>query len=498
MPTGLQTYRILNRMIDRTYQDVLISQARLKLREIQARLDAQGVKRKPRLMVQLPCGGGKTVVFAKIAKAALEKGGTVAFLAHRGFLMGQTAGTFESFGIKHSYLAAGKPLNPKSKCHVGMIGSMKTRQGKIKPPSICGIDEGHHGVAKSWKAVVEAWPDTTFIFLSATPGARTDGVGLEELCDDIVCGPQVSELIALGALSGYRWLQGTPAPELLAMRLSKADSLEKQAEVLDKPVIIGDIVGTYKKHAMGKKAIYFAPNIKMSRDIAAAFCAAGIPFAHADQETPEHERRRIARAIARGELLGFSNVSIAGEGYDLSAQAGTDVTIEVVGLCRRTESLPLLIQMAMRCMRAKAEPGLILDHVANYDRHQWLPDDEIVWTLAGAERKPKTSPDIKCPGCHATLSASVHICPHCGCSADDEREAIERKRAEMEIIEGELLEVRRREEAEAAALEAAQKLDKRREEWQCKTLEDWRALAARRGLKPGWAWYRYNNQKRRA
>lgn len=486
-------------MIDRGYQDALISAARIKLREIQARLDAQGIKRKPRLMVQLPCGGGKTVVFAKIAKAALEKGGTVAFLAHRGFLMSQTAGTFEGFNIRHSYLAAGKPLNPRAKCHVGMIGSMKTRQGKIKPPSICGVDEGHHGVAKSWKAVVEAWPDTTFIFLSATPGARTDGVGLEELCDDIVCGPQVGELIQLGALSGYRWLQGTPAPELLAMRLSKADSLEKQAEVLDKPVIIGDIVGTYRKHAMGKKAIYFAPNIKMSKDIAAAFCAAGIPFAHADQETPEHERRRIARAIAKGTLMGFSNVSIAGEGYDLSAQAGQDVTIEVVGLCRRTESLPLLIQMAMRCMRAKPYPGLILDHVANYERHGWLPDDDITWTLSGAERKPKLAADVRCPGCHAILAASVHTCPHCGASADDEREAVARKRVEMEVIEGELLEVTRQREQEQAAQEAAEKLAQKREEWQCKTLEDWQALAARRGLKKGWAWYRYQaQQKRRA
>lgn len=484
--------------INRDYQDALISEARVKLREIQTRLTAKGIKRKPRLMVQLPCGGGKTVLAAKMAKSALDKGGRVAFLAHRGFLMSQTAGTFASFGIRHSYLAAGKPLNPKAKAHVGMIGSMKSRQSKVEPPNVCWIDEGHHGVAKSWKAVVEAWPDTTFIFLSATPGARTDGIGLEELCDDIVCGPQVAELIGLGALSNYRWLQGTPAPELLAMRLSQADSLEKQAEILDTPVIIGDIVGSYKKHAMGKKAIYFAPNIKMSKDIAAAFTAAGIPFAHADQETPEHERRRIARAIARGELYGFSNVSIAGEGYDLSAQAGTDVTIEVVGLCRRTESLPLLIQMAMRCMRAKPEAGLILDHVANYDRHGWLPDDDITWTLAGAERKPKVAADVRCPGCHAMLSASVSLCPHCGCSADDEREAVARKRAEMEVIEGQMLEVKRAAEAESAAQEAAEKLDRRKEEWQCKTIEDWRALAARRGLKPGWAWYRYNNQKRRA
>jgi DNA repair protein RadD len=487
-------------MQPRDYQSQLMDDARLKLRDIAASLEAKGVKRKPRLMIQSGCGSGKTALSGFITANAIAKGRRVGFLVHRNFLIEQTSKTYAAMGIRHSYLAAGKPLNPRSKVHLGMIGSMKARMDKIQAPDICFIDEAHRAVASTYRKVIEAWPNTTFIYLSATPGSRMDGVGLNEVSDDIVCGPSNAELIAMGALSGYRWLEGRPIGELDALKKIAGEySAGQQEAILDKPAIFGDVVGTYRKQAMGKRAVYFAPTVKMSEDLAAAFCSAGIPFAHMDAATPDWKRKAIARDIASGKLFGFCNVAIATEGFDLSAQAGVDVTIEVAGLVRRTASLPLLIQMSMRAMRAKPTPGIILDHCANHSLHGgFLPDDDITWSLSGAERKPKLTPDVRCPGCHAMLSASVHVCPHCGCSADDEREMIARKRAEMEVIEGELLEVRRAQEQEAAALEAAQKLAKKREEWQCKTLEDWRALAARRGLKPGWAWYRYNNQKRRA
>lgn len=473
-------------MHPRPYQQKLIDDARLKLREITLRLRAEGIERKPRLMVQSGCGSGKTALSAFIARSALDNGGTVAFLAHRNFLIDQTSKTYARLNIQHSYLAAGKPLNPRGKVHLGMIGSMRSRQGKIKPPSVCFVDEAHHAVARSYKDVIEAWPETTFICLSATPGARTDGKGLNEICDDIVCGPSNRELISIGALSDYRWYQGTPPAELMALKLSGSDSADKQAEILDKPMIIGDVVGTYRQKAMGKKAVYFAPNVKMSMDLAQAFTDAGLPFAHMDKDTESWKRKVIARDIAAGRLLGFTNVAIATEGFDLAAQAGTDVTIEVAGLVRRTQSLPLLIQMAMRAMRAKPTPGVILDHCGNYDMHQWLPDDDIEWTLDGAVRKPREARPLQCPHCLATDYPEGNTCRHCGGNMSDRMDA-ERKRVEMEVIEGQMLEVRREQEAQQAAIAAAQAHEKKVDRWKCKTEDDWVAYAVKYGIKsPKW------------
>lgn len=473
-------------MLPRPYQLSLMDAARVKLRSISIDLASRGIARKPRLMVQLGCGGGKTAFSGFITQGVLEKGGSVAFLCHRDFLLFQTSQTYKEMGIRHSFLAAGKPLNPYHKCHVGMIGSMKSRQSKIKPPTICFIDEGHHGVARTWKAVVEAWPQTTFIFLSATPGARSDGVGLGELCDDIICGPGNGELIAMGALSGYQWYQGRPPQELIALKLSASDSVSAQAEILDKPVIIGDVVGTYKQKALGKKAVYFAPTVKMSMDLADAFNAAGIPWSHMDADTEDWKRKAVARDIAAGKLLGFSNVAIATEGFDLSAQAGMPVTIEVAGLVRKTQSLPLLVQMSMRAMRAKPTQGLIFDHCGNYDHHGWLPDDDIEWTLEGAVRRPRESRPVQCPHCLATGYPDGSRCTSCG---GDVREQVraEAKRREMEVIEGEMIEVRRREEAEAAANQAALAHQKKLDKWKCKSEDEYYAYAVKYGVKsPRW------------
>lgn len=420
---------------------------------------------------------------AMMAKGALDKDGRVAFLCHRDYLLYQTANTYAGQGIKHSYLAAGKPLNPRAKTHIGMIGSLKSRQHKITPPNIAFSDEAHHGVARTWREAIEKWPDTTFIGLSATPGARTDGVGLDEIYDDIVCGPSVAELIALGALSDYRWFQGRPPAELVALKLSGSDSADKQAEILDKPVIIGDMVGNYRQKALGKKAVYFAPNVKMSMDLAEAFTAAGLPFQHIDKDTPDWKRKSVARAIAKGELLGFTNVAIAGEGFDLAAQAGMDVTIEVTGLCRKTQSLPLLIQMAMRCMRAKDEPGLIFDHCDNYSSHQWLPDDDIEWTLTGAIRKPKDTKPVQCPHCLATGYPQSGLCGNCGQSVTETVAALA-ARAQMEIVEGELAEVARQEH-EAAKMAAV--MDRKRTIASLNRREEIIAYGRQMGYKDGWA-----------
>jgi superfamily II DNA or RNA helicase len=364
-----------------------------------------------------------------------------------------------------------------------MVGSLKSRQHKITPPTLAFSDEAHHGVAATWKEAIEKWSDTTFIGLSATPGARTDGKGLDEIYDGIVCGPSVAELIALGALSDYRWFQGRPPAELAALKLSGSDSADKQAEIMDKPVIIGDMVGNYRQKALGKKAVYFAPNIKMSEDLAAAFTAAGMPFQHIDKSTPDWQRKAVARAIAKGELLGFTNVAIAGEGFDLAAQAGMDVTIEVTGLCRKTQSLPLLIQMAMRCMRAKAEPGLIFDHCDNYSLHQWLPDDDIEWTLQGAIRKPKEAKPVQCPHCLATGYPDGGCCRNCGGNVS-ETVAAAAARAQMEVIEGELAEVAR---AEHEAAKAAAAMDRKRAIASLNRAEEIIAYGKSRGYKDGWA-----------
>lgn len=415
---------------------------------------------------------------ALIAKSCVDRGGRVAFLAHRDFLVTQTSQTFERINIDHSFLAAGRWFNPWPSAHIGMIQSMKSRMAKVQPPTICFIDEASHCVASTWKAVIEAWPNTTFILLTATPSFRTDGKGLEELADDMVHGPTEAELIKRGALSDFVWFRAD-APDLSGIKLNKSDSLSAQADEFSRAVIVGNIVDTYRKKAMGTRAIYFAPNIDTSKKYAAAFCLAGIPAVHIDADSTDHERTSAARGMADGSIKVMTNVGIASYGYDLGAMAGADVTIETVGLCRLTSSFPLLVQMSMRAMRAKPYPGIILDHAGNYDKHGWLPDDDVEWSLKGEAKREKAK-TFECQNCGALNSRETLVCKSCGTPYT----APERgtgKQAEIEHVDGDLIAIQR---AEHEAKKRAERI----EQGQARTLEELIAIGRKRNFKFAEQW----------
>lgn len=470
----------------RPYQDKIINDAREKLRVLSGTVR----HRKPRLIMQLSPGGGKTFTAATMAKSALDKGGTVVFLCHRDFLMEQTSETFNDLGIDHSFLAAGKWLNPWKKCHIGMIGSMKTRQSRIKAPTLAFIDECHHIVAKTWQSIIDAWPDTTFIGLSGTPSMRSDGIGLSAIADDIVHGPSVRELIDMGALSEYEYYAPTE-PDLSKVHTRMGEYVQGEVDVeMSKSVIIGDIVQSYKKHANGTLAVYFAPSVETSRRYAMAFNDAGIPASHIDANTPKHERKQIILDAASGKIKVLCNYSILCEGFDLGAIA-PGITVETVGLCRPTKSFPLLVQMAMRSMRAKSHPGIILDHAGSYKEHNWLPDDDIEWDISGSPRERPTIGIIQCQGCGAALKRGSLSCGHCGSVNEPLSIRGEQTRNSLQHVDGELAIISR----EEAAIKKAEAIAERKsEQGQARTYEELVELAKRRGYKNprGWAKHIYS------
>ena len=474
----------------RWYQEKIIQDARDELK----RLSQVVTHRKPRIVVRMPAGSGKTLTAAAMAKGTIEKGGSVVFLAHRDFLVEQTSETFKRLGIDHSFLAAGKWLNPWSKCHVGMVQSMKSRIGRIKPPSVCFIDESHHTPSKTWNDIVDAWPGTTFIMLTATPSFRLDGKGMDIVADSIVHGPEIRQLIDEGALSDYRYFSPTKLDtSKFHTKMKEYVTHEVDAE-MSKRAIIGDIVESYKKYANNTLAVYFAPTVDTSRKYAEAFNAAGIKAEHMDANTPSNERKQIAKRLSTRETLVMCNVGLATEGYDLAAQAGADVTIETVGLCRPTQSFPLIVQMAMRAMRAKPYPGIILDHANCYNDHNWLPDDEVEWTIESKARDKKTQGIIHCKGCGAALKRGTEICVDCGtltkASVGEFKE-----RAGVSHIDGELAEITRQAaEAERQRLI----LDNKKDQGRARTLEELVELGKKRGYKnpTGWARNIFNARRR--
>lgn len=445
--------------------------------------------RNPSVLCVAPTGSGKTILAAFMLGTARTRGRTAWFIAHRDFLLDQTAQTFDNVGIPYGFIAAGRPFNPAHQVQIVSIGTASRRLDRLTAPDIIIWDEAHHIAAAGYRKIYQWASRSRHVGLSATP-ARLDGKGLNEFFAEMVNGPSVATLIREGHLSQYRAFAPS-APDISAVHTVAGDyNRGELTGVMDDGQIIGDMVRHYRERANGLRAIYFAVGIDHSKHIAGIFSASGIAAQHLDGTSSSAERRAAAIAFADGRLKVLSNVDLFGEGYDLAAQAGCEVSVECVGLARPTKSLALHLQQIGRALRPKANPAIILDHAGNLLRHG-LPDDDRTWSLRGIDQRRAASREgpavTQCGKCFGVHRAGLMACPYCG-------QARTLEAREVEEVAGELVEVKPWNKwdgvnPDAAASQAARRERERQEQFEATTTAELIQIARRRGYRnPGfWA-----------
>lgn len=421
------------------------------------------------VLFNLPTGGGKTVTASIIVHGAAAKGKVVWWLCHRRELVQQASGTFYELGIPHGTVRAGHVSDRNALVQVGSIQSVGNRVDDLPAPDLIVFDEAHHIGAVSWDALFHAFPKARILGLTATPW-RLDGQGLGRWFDEMVIGPTVADLIEAGALSPYR-LFAPSAPDLSGVGVTGGDYKRNAlSAAMNKPQIVGDAIGHYRRLCNGKRAVAFAAGVENSREIAAQFRAAGIPAEHVDGAMSADERDAAVARFKAGETLVLSNADLFGEGFDVPA-------IEAAILLRPTKSLSLYLQQVGRALRpcpGKTE-AIILDHAGNSAQPGFgLPDDEREWSLEDREKRKKGEASEvsirQCEQCFFVYRPAPK-CPQCG-------HAPVVKAREIEVVEGTLAEVVRSEVRAITAQTNPREIN---------TLEGLRTLARLRGYKRGWA-----------
>lgn len=443
----------------------------------------QSMRSNKRVLFQAPTGAGKTALASFMAGESAAKRRSCWFICHRAELVLQTSLTFRKFGINHGFIAAGYPQNLSAGVQICSIDTLKNRLNVLQPPALAIIDECHHAGAAGWARVVQWLTDggAFVIGLSATP-KRLDGTGLDEHFDDLILGPAVRWLMDNGHLSDYRMFC-PDVPDMRGVRKQMGDYAKGvTAEKMDKPKLTGNIIAHWEKYGRGMKTVGFAVNVAHSHHLTDAFNQAGYRFAHLDGGTDKAERKRIIQAYAHDQLDGIFNVGLFGEGFDLSAIAQTDVTIDVLIDAAPTQSLSAVLQRDGRVLRPRpGKTAVILDHAGNALRHGF-PDDEREWTLTGDDNGTKSSgadgppPPVICKGCFNAIRRPLPPkCPHC-------QKELQAEAKEIEVAEGELREM------DDKAKESLRKQMKREED-ACKDLGAMTALGAKRGMPNpgGWA-----------
>lgn len=429
------------------------------------------------VLLQAATGSGKSVMAAHLIKRSMGKGNRIWFMVPRRELMRQMSETFNDYGIKHSFIAAGEDYNPTATVYIVSLATVARRLDKIiLPPTRLIPDECHFG-SNGLDSVI-TWAQSKgalTLGLSATPN-RSDSKGLGKWFETMVCGPSIKWLIENKRLARYRAFAPSHI-DLSGIKVTAGDynqgQLQKRME--SDRVLIGNAVDHYKKYAMGKLGVTFAVGVHHSKMLAQAYRDAGIPAAHMDGDTPDDERRRIARAFAKREILQLCNSDLLTFGYDLSSASGIKgVVIECMTDCKPTKSLPLQMQKWGRVLRYSDEPHLIFDHANNVEEHG-MPDDEREWTLedkpkanrkGASERNVEVKMCDRCYYCHKPAPS----CPNCGHVYPIEERKIEQ-------VDGELQEMKER-------------IERSKDKWKAKTLQDLIIYGKKMGYKPGWA-YQY-------
>jgi superfamily II DNA or RNA helicase len=285
-------------------------------------------------------------------------------------------------------------------------------------------DEAHHVLhdpINKWGRAYDLTPGAKFLGVTAT-AIRADGKGLginnNGVFQSIVHGVQMRWLIEQGFLKQYRVFDANKR-SMDQMGLTDSDvskatgdyKLASMAKAVKENHIVGDVVETYKAHAMGKRGITFAPNVEIAREIAYKFEAGGVPAMCVWDKTTDEARESAVRRLESGELLQLVNVDLFGEGFDLPA-------IEVASFARPTMSYGLFVQQFGRALRPTpgVDTAIIFDHVGNVRRHG-LPDGNVRYTLEPTERHRQMNGARlvrRCDNCSLDYERILKRCPYCG------------------------------------------------------------------------------------
>ncbi|MDE5770905.1 MAG: DEAD/DEAH box helicase [Ruminococcus sp.] len=431
----------------RAYQEALVQRVHDNFR--------RGIKAP---CIVLPCGGGKSVIVAEIAKRTTEKLNRVLFLVHRIELCEQIERTFRAWGVDMDF------------CQIMMVQTACRRLKKLSSPSLIITDETHHSKSNSYRKIYDFFPDAYRVGVTATP-VRLDGSGLGDVYETLIEGVSAKWLIENNFLSPYTYYAPTVA-DLNGIKIQRGEYETKSAEnVLFNRTVFGNVINHYHKLADGRQAICYCVSIKHSEAMADEFQANGISAVHIDGTTPQAERQRIIEDFRQGRIKILCNVDLISEGFDVP-------DCECAILLRPTKSLTLYIQQSMRCMRYKPEKSaVIIDHVGNYARFG-MPDADRQWTLQDKPKKSRNQVEnevkvLQCLECFYTFQPEddVKVCPECGYVFPKKERTLEiEDGAELKNITGFVL-----------------KYDDSPD--QCRNMQDLQKYAKNHGYKSGWCWY---------
>src|SRR5450755_374069 len=321
-----------------------------------------------RMVVCLPTGAGKTVIFSQLAQLARRQ---VLVLAHREELLSQAQGKLEQAlqGVHVVAIERAAERAPAdAKVLVCSIRSLhEERLAQVIRGRDFGLviyDECHHAAADDNLRVLSqlgvfdsAWSGTLLGFTATT--ARGDGKGLDAIFERIVYSRTLPDLIDDGFLAPLRGFRVSTAADLTRLSTTGLDFREDElSEAVDIEERNALVARSIQELARDRRTIAFCVTVNHARHMAHALNALGVTAGVVHGAMPGDARAQVLADFRQGRLQVVTNVGVLTEGFD-------DPGVSCVAMARPTRSEGLYAQCVGRGTRLF--PGktdcLILDFV---------------------------------------------------------------------------------------------------------------------------------------
>jgi ATP-dependent helicase IRC3 len=341
-----------------------------------------------RVLVSLPTGTGKTVVFASFPRHFKMKK-RLLVLAHREELLIQAEQKFRGVDpdLKIGIERAEDYASSESQVVIASVPTLARSNGsrlsRFKPDdfSVVVVDEAHHAVADSYRTILDYFglfsPGTSrfLVGFTATP-RRGDKQGLGEVFEEVCYARDLRQMIDAGYLCHIRGWRIDSNLSLDGVQIRHGDFVESQlARVVNVPSRNSLLPLVYRKLANYRRAIVFCVDVQHAKDVCQVFRDAGIRAAAVWGDMPKDERREVLSRFSQGEISVLTNCNLLTEGFD-------EPRINSVILARPTKSKLLYAQMVGRGTRLHPEKSdLMVVDVADNSRHHTIPGLHSLFNL---------------------------------------------------------------------------------------------------------------------
>ena len=322
-------------------------------------------KRHSGLLIVLPTGTGKTILFGGLSRAVNRR---TLVMAHRNELLQQALDKIRMVWPDVSVgLVRGSINQVEAQVVAGSVATLRNPK-RLKSylsagvPDLVIIDEAHHAVSSSYRTILTAIraanPYCTIVGVTATPN-RGDGVALKAVFDRVVYQKSLWTMVRQGFLVdlvGYRITLPIPQSRWSQLRTVGGDYVDADVDrIMNVAEVNEALVDGWLERMQGAKrgslaslnqmsTVVFCASIGHAESLEETFSRRGVPATVVHSKLKDEERARRLQAFHEGKYTVVTTVAVLTEGWDEPA-------IQCVMIARPTKSPALYLQMVGRGTR---------------------------------------------------------------------------------------------------------------------------------------------------